>query len=59
MFIKVDSIGRLCPGGKLVSMAWARGHLERLLKARPKARHHAALPFEEIPEFMAELRAGA
>jgi integrase len=33
-----------------------RGHLEHLLKARPKARHHAALPFEEMPEFMAELR---
>jgi integrase len=34
-----------------------RGHLEHLLKARPKPRHHAALPFEEMPEFMAELRA--
>src|SRR5262249_5472923 len=34
-----------------------RGHLEHLLKARPKAMHHAALSFEEMPEFMAELRA--
>jgi integrase len=35
---------------------WRR-HLEHLLKARPKARHHAALPFEELPAFITELRA--
>jgi integrase len=34
-----------------------RGHMEHLLKARPKAKHHAALPFTELPAFMAELRA--
>ena len=37
-----------------------RGHLENLLPARAKVRrieHHAALPYAEIGEFMAELRA--
>jgi len=34
-----------------------RGHLEHLLKAKPKAQHHAALPWQELPAFMAELRA--
>jgi integrase len=33
-----------------------RGHLEHLLKAKPKATHHPALPFSELPAFMAELR---
>jgi integrase len=33
-----------------------RGHMEHLLKARPKGKHHAALPFSEIPGFMQELR---
>jgi integrase len=39
--------------------AW-RGHLAHLLPARNKARsvkHHAALPWRELPKFMAELRA--
>jgi integrase len=38
--------------------AW-RGHLNHLLPARNKARtvrHHPALPWRELPEFMAELR---
>jgi integrase len=36
-----------------------RGHLDKLLPARRKVKrvkHHAALPFAEIPAFMAELR---
>jgi integrase len=36
-----------------------RGHLENLLPRRSKVRrveHHAALPYAELPEFMAELR---
>jgi integrase len=33
-----------------------QGHLEHLLKTRPKAKHHAALPWQELPAFMAELR---
>ena len=36
-----------------------RGHLENLLPARSKVarvEHHAALPYAEIAEFMAELR---
>jgi integrase len=36
-----------------------RGHLDHLLPARSKVRkvkHHAALPFGEIPAFMADLR---
>jgi integrase len=39
--------------------AW-RSHLENLLPARAKVQaveHHPALPYVEIPEFMAELRA--
>lgn len=39
-----------------------RGHLSHLLPARNKAktvRHHPALPWREIPEFMAKLRANA
>jgi integrase len=32
------------------------GHLEHLLGARPKAEHHAAMSFAEIPAFMAKLR---
>jgi integrase len=38
--------------------AW-RGHLRHLLPAKSKTRkveHHAALPFDEIPAFMADLR---
>ena len=38
--------------------AW-RGHLNHLLPSRNKARsvkHHAALPWRELPEFMTELR---
>jgi integrase len=37
-----------------------KGHLDRLLPARGKVhavKHHAALPYEELPAFMAELRA--
>ena len=37
-----------------------RGHLDKLLPARSKVRrvkHHAALPFSELPNFMAALRA--
>ncbi len=36
-----------------------RGHLDKLLPARAKLRkvkHHAALPYDELPEFMATLR---
>jgi integrase len=36
-----------------------RGHLDKLLPARTKVRqvkHHAALPYAELPEFMAALR---
>jgi integrase len=36
-----------------------RGHLQKLLPARSKVRaveHHAALPYAELPGFMAELR---
>jgi integrase len=33
-----------------------RGHLEHLLKARPKVKHHAALPYDKLPAFMGELR---
>jgi integrase len=33
-----------------------RGHLEHLLKAKPRAKHHRALPFVELPGFMARLR---
>jgi integrase len=37
-----------------------RGHLQNLLPSRSKlkgkAKHHAALPYEDAPEFMAELR---
>lgn len=36
-----------------------RGHLDKLLPARTKVRqvkHHAALPYDELPEFMTELR---
>jgi integrase len=37
-----------------------KGHLDRLLPARGKVRtvkHHAALPYEELPAFMTNLRA--
>ena len=37
-----------------------RGHLERALPARAriqKVKHHAALPFADLPDFMSELRA--
>lgn len=33
-----------------------KGHLEHLLSRKPKANHHAAMPFGEIPGFMARLR---
>jgi integrase len=37
-----------------------RGHLDKLLPKRAKLTkgHHAALPYSEIPAFMAKLRAG-
>jgi len=37
-----------------------RGHLDKLLPARSKVRrvkHHAAMPYSDVPAFMAELRA--
>lgn len=36
-----------------------RGHLDKLLPARARVRkvkHHAALPYDELPQFMAALR---
>jgi integrase len=36
-----------------------RGHLEHLLRARPKAEHHSAMPFAELPAFMGKLRGKA
>jgi integrase len=33
-----------------------KGHLEHLLKARPKSEHHSAMPWRELPAFMALLR---
>ena len=36
-----------------------KGHLEHLLRARPKAEHHAAMPFADLPSFMARLRDSA
>ena len=33
-----------------------KGHIENLLPARKKGKHHAALPYVELPAFMAELR---
>jgi integrase len=33
-----------------------RGHLDHLLGRRPRARHHPALAFADIPAFMADLR---
>jgi integrase len=41
--------------------AW-RGHLDLILLARDKkrtVRHHPAMPFAEVPEFIAELRANS
>jgi integrase len=32
-----------------------RGHLEHLLAARQKGKHHSALPYTDLPAFMAEL----
>jgi len=34
-----------------------KGHLEHLLSARPKIEHHSAMPYGEIPGFMARLGA--
>jgi integrase len=34
-----------------------KGHLQHLLKARPKAEHHAAMPFAELPAFLTSVRA--
>jgi integrase len=41
------------------NLARWRGHLDELLPVKAKARqveHHAALPFDEVPAFMAALR---
>jgi integrase len=32
------------------------GHLQHLMKAKPKAKHHPAIAFAELPQLMAELR---
>jgi integrase len=34
-----------------------KGHMEHLLKAKPEAVHHPAMPFVDLPAFMAEVRA--
>jgi integrase len=41
------------PGGE--NIARRRGHMEFLLSAVPDAKHHAALPWSEVPELMREL----
>ena len=33
-----------------------KGHLSYVLAPRPRARHHSALPFAELPEFLTALR---
>src|SRR5262249_54920224 len=33
-----------------------KGHLEHLLKRKPRAQHHTAMPWQEVPAFMALLR---
>jgi integrase len=33
-----------------------RGHLQEMFAAKPKSNHHKAVPFDEVPAFMAELR---
>ena len=33
-----------------------KGHLDKLLPPKPKAEHHAAMPYVELPAFMAEVR---
>jgi integrase len=33
-----------------------KGHMQHLLNARPKSEHHAAMPFADLPAFMARLR---
>ena len=38
------------------NVARRRGHMEYLLCAIPKAKHHAALPWSEVPALMHELR---
>ena len=37
-------------------VARRRGHMEYLLSATPKAKHHAALPWTEVPALMRELQ---
>ena len=49
-------------GDSFSSRAWATrdGHLDKLLPARAKVRkvkHHAALPYDELPAFMTASRA--
>jgi integrase len=39
------------------NVATWRGHLDRLLPARPLVTHYAALPYAELPAFMTRLRA--
>jgi integrase len=38
------------------NIARRRGHMEFLLSAVPDAKHHAALPWSEVPELMRELQ---
>jgi integrase len=38
------------------NLARRRGHMEYLLGAPPKAKHHAALPWDEVPTLIQELR---
>jgi integrase len=33
-----------------------KGHLEHVLGGKPKSGHHAAMPFDQVPNFMARLR---
>jgi integrase len=33
-----------------------QGHLEHLLKRKPRSKHHHAMPWQEVPAFMATLR---
>src|SRR5438046_7753751 len=45
--------------GAIENPARWRGHLDKLLPARPKVRkvrHHAAMPYASVPGFLAELR---
>lgn len=43
-------------GREALNPARWKGHLQHLLKDTAKVEHHAALPYEELPAFMATLR---